>query len=278
MINSTKERLQYFIRPDRKPRWLYLLGAFVTASAAVLCWMQTASFIRLLDRPTYDSLRMHIKESQLVQTQVAKQSKLPRPAQPITYLDLSADETARLENARNFILGDKELESRLQAHFGTSLKDVRAVIAPSWKLDNQGYCEVLGITRDGGWSEFRQARGSDTIGATTIRDKPGSSPRTIDGTPRIILNANALGEVSWTRLVIFHELLHAMNIPGYKASRWARAQTDLAYLPEYTWFIQKVGLWNTDDYFYWILTVLFGTALILNLRVNVILFMRNHRS
>jgi hypothetical protein len=270
MLGITAERLRYFLEPDQKPRWVYLCGALLTAAIATGCWMQTDYFVTLFDFPSYDLLRSHMAKSQQIQASIAKKSKSDT-SQSATYLFFSDSQKAQLEDARRFILSDPELEKKLKDRFGTSLKDVHTVIAPSWETDNKGYCTLLGITEEGGWSDFQQAARSCEIGATTIRDKPDEGERTVDGRPRIVLNMNAVASTSWTRLVVFHEMLHAMNIPGFKPTRLARVQTDLTYLPEYRWFVAKENLdWGGD--FYWFFTVFFGAVCL----VITLLFVRDH--
>ncbi|HXQ71050.1 MAG TPA: hypothetical protein VN844_11210 [Pyrinomonadaceae bacterium] len=146
------------------------------------------------------------------------------------------------------------------------MDSVGAVVALSWETDNQGYAEVIGITRQGGWTDFKEATKSCAIGATTIRDRPGVDQRTLDGTPRIVLNPNALAYSNWTKFVVFHEMLHAMNIPAYSLPL-AWVQTDLTYLEEYRWYVEKNNLGTWNDYICWGFTVFLGI-------ISLVLFRR----
>lgn len=269
MIGSTAERLQQFIASDEKPKWWNFCGTLAFLIIAILVWMQTESYVKAVrlfnGGPTHEELRQHITESNKIQSDLAaKNGKHLRPG--FTYLYVEEDDRNELEKTRTEILSDSELHQKLQDQFKTNLNNVGALVTLSWETDNQGYCEQIGITRQGGWNDFKEATKSCAIGATTIRDRPGVTQRTLDGTPRIVLNPNALAYSNWTRFVVFHEMLHAMNIPAY-SPRLAWVQTDLTYLEEYRWYVDKnkLGTWN--DYICWGFTAFLGA-------ISFVLFVR----
>jgi hypothetical protein len=268
MIGSTGERLQQFIARDEKPKWWDLCGTFVFLFIALLVWMQTESYVKVVrtfSGPTYEQLRDHIAESRKIQSTLAlKNGKTLVPG--FTYLYVEEGDRRKLDTTRSLILDDGELRQKLQEQFGTNLDSVGALVTLTWETDNPGYCEQIGITRQGGWIDFKEATKSCAIGATTIRDRPYVTQRTLDGTPRIVLNPNALAYSNWTRFVVFHEMMHAMNIPAY-SPKFAWVQTDLTYLKEYRWYVDKNNLGTWNDYICWGFTLLFCTT-------SLVLFVR----
>lgn len=268
MIGSDAERLQQFFARDEKPKWWNLLGTLVFVVITLIVWMQTESYVRVARKfigPTYAELKKHIADSRRIQSNLAARNN--RQLVPgFSYLYVDSRDLTKLEATRTDILRDGELRQKLQSQFETDLDHVSAVIALSWETDNQGYCEEIGITRQGGWSDFKEATKSCAIGATTIRDRPNVTQRTLDGTPRIVLNPNALAYSNWTKFVVFHEMLHAMNIPAYSLPV-AWVQTDLTYLEEYRWYVEKNNLGTWNDYICWGFTFFLGT-------ISLILFVR----
>ncbi len=53
-------------------------------------------------------------------------------------------------------------------------------------------------------------------------------------------------------------MLHAMNIPAY-SPRFAWVQTDLTYLREYRWYVERYNLGTWNDYICWGFTLFLGT-------------------
>ena len=261
MIGSDAERLQQFFARDEKPKWWNLIGTIVFVVFTLFVWMQTESYVRVSTKflglgPDYSELKTHISQSRRIQLNLAaRNNKQLVPG--FSYLYVEPRDHDKLETTRTDILKDAELRQKLQSKFETNLDSVGAVVALSWETDNQGYAEVIGITRKGGWSDFKEATKSCAIGATTIRDRPGVDQRTLDGTPRIVLNPNALAYSNWTKFVVFHEMLHAMNIPAYSLPL-AWVQTDLTYLEEYRWYVEKNDLGTWNDYICWGFTVFLG--------------------
>jgi hypothetical protein len=274
MINSTVERLQRFMVRDEKPQWWNRVGTLAFLTITLLVWMQTESYIRAVrtfSGPTYLELKAHMADSTAIQTNLAvTKNSEARGTSRFSYVFVDDLDQQKLEQARQTIVGDAYLRQALNDQFGTSLDGVKAVITLSWEADSIGYAESIGITREGGWSDLQEAKYSCAIGATTIRDRPGVSQRTVDGTPRIILNPNALAYASWTQFVVAHEMFHAMNIPAYSPT-FAWIQTDLVYLEEYRSYVDrhKLGTWN--NFICWCFTWLLALF-------TLVLFVRYRRN
>ena len=75
----------------------------------------------------------------------------------------------------------------------------------------------------------------------------------------MILKESAFASERALRFAFFHELVHAMNIPGWQYKvpvklpylgrfELTSGQTDLSYLEEYRWFTTKEGLWSFGSY------------------------------
>lgn len=275
MINSTVERLQRFMARDEKPQWWNRFGTVLLLAITLLVWMQTESYIRAVRAlgggPTYPELKAHIEESKAIQAGLALTKKEEATSTSgFTYVFVGDLDQRKLEKAKQTVLNDASLRQMLNDGFGTSLHEVKAVITLSWEADSIGYTDSIGITSEGGWSDLQEAKSSCAIGATTIRDRPGVKQRTIDGTPRIILNPNALAYPEWTEFVIFHEMFHAMNLPAY-SPRFAWLQTDLVYLKEYRSYVERYNLGTSNNIILWCFTVLLAVF-------TVVLFVRYRRN
>jgi hypothetical protein len=266
---DSSQGFQSFIAYEDRPPWWYKLGTIVIVLLAILCWTQTDSYVVFVEHfrgPTYEALRAHIAESKEFQAQLTRKSGKPQPTSNITHLMVETSELSKLEAAERVILSDSEFENRLQSKFGTDLRSVRAVVTLGWKSDNKGYCEEIGITRDGGWKDFEAATITCLVGGVTIRDRPGYSQRTLDGIPRIVLNPNALAYPSWTRLVMVHEMLHAMNIPGRDLPFPAMIQNDLTYLSEYRSYVDQYHLGTWTSFVCWSFAVLLILIAVISFR------------
>jgi len=273
MLILTSEYVQHFLTPDRKLslKWL-LLGVLVSLFLGIFCFMQTEQFVSLMPRPSDQEVRQHIESSKTIQAEVKKKANKPEPLENPEYLYFSKRQVELLDDARKFLLNDPELNEIVEKRFLGSLKDQQIVIAPFWETDNQGYSEVLGLTKDFGWSDFEEAYNDCHVGATTIREKPQTNhQKTLDGRPRIILKATAFESKRSIRLALFHEMLHAVNIPGYEYKpelpligkiKVTLTQTDLTYLAEYRLFARKADLYRWDDYILGLLTLVFVTAFV----------------
>ncbi|HEY0761058.1 MAG TPA: hypothetical protein VGD61_01670 [Pyrinomonadaceae bacterium] len=260
MSDETRE-LQNFIGRDEKPGWWYLVGVGLSILLAVFCWMQTGLYVRWYvsrfetNSLSYPNLKAKIKADQGYQKTLrpAAETNEPNekecdPKEPdckVQYLAFTTKEKDNVRKALNFVLADNELDQTLKAQFETSVRNVKVVVAPIWTRDDPDYLKKNGITLDGEVDVDKSSKSCD-IGAATVRDKFGGPQKTADGIPRIVFNPNALADESWTRRVVFHEMMHAMNLPGYYAP-FGRAQTDLTYLPEYCWFVGKAKLGSFSE-------------------------------
>lgn len=160
-----------------------------------------------------------------------------------------------LEEAKTSLLNDETLQAELRNEFGACFRDLNVVVIPAWKMDSVDNNEVLGITIDG-WRQATTARGELDVGGFTLRDRPLSASVTVDGRPRIVLNPKAFETAASLRVTLYHELLHAMNIPGFYPWPLTFAQNDLIYLPRYRAFLRREGLGVWTEVRTWVLAVL----------------------
>jgi hypothetical protein len=156
-----------------------------------------------------------------------------------------------LKEQFEILLQDKVLEDELQRSFGHSFKEVNAVVLPAWQLHNDFNRQPAGLT-ELGWSYATTPAGDSNVLGYTIRERPGNDAVTCDGTPRIALNLEAFVSKESLRLTLFHELLHAMNVPEFIPPRYCLLQTDLTYLPQYRSYVTQAGLEGWHERSTWI--------------------------
>lgn len=278
--------------PYKLPKWAFILGIIVSALFGVGCLTQTELFVRWLTPPAEDSLKDHIAKSQKMQAKVASASTVTPQEQRIVIRYCSTLQQNMVAEAYAFVMSDADAQRWFFDRFQTSLKDVKVIVLYSWKLTESDYLEDSGITRGEGWNAFLEADNDPSVSATTIREKPdGKGVKTLTGTPVIILKPQAFASPQSIRFYLFHELVHALNIPAYRhtvndalkipAYRdpvnvpvigtlvLTRDQTDLAYLQEYQWFVAKHGLRSMDSYTYeFFATLLLGICGLLIVRLS----------
>jgi hypothetical protein len=231
--------------------------------------LQTEWFVSLLPRPTVEEIRQHINASRALQKQIADKYRVQIGREPDNSIALSPLFTElqqrELQEAIAFLLRDESLQIDLKNNFGLSFGDVNAVIVPGWAISYENV-DLIGITLEG-W-RAAQSASTDTQGFT-LRDRPGLPQSTVEGRPIIVLNYWAFRSNDTLRLSLFHEMLHAMNVPGYYPSRLAFTRNDLDYLPQYRDFVSRSGLEGKRDYIIWIVLVLMPWSLFLLLIVRV---------
>lgn len=157
----------------------------------------------------------------------------------------------RLERAKQFLLGDKIFEEKFKRKYGVSLQDVNALVIPDWHMnnpDNQGQFGFM----DTGWTECKKITGKLSVGGYTIRDTVVRQA-TVDGTPRILISYKAFRSDEKLRQTLFHEMLHALNVPKHYPSRINFTRSDLVYLPEYREFLERTGLRNSEWWLWYLL-------------------------
>jgi hypothetical protein len=162
------------------------------------------------------------------------------------------DQKKALKDVTDSLLNDEHLQDDLKQEFGVSFKDLNAMVIPAWQIHNEGNKFQLGLT-DVCWKAAREPAGKLHVGGFTVRDTVKFKGRlTLDGTPRIALNYQAFNSIRDLRLALFHEMLHALNVPGFYPCPIILTQTDLTYLPEYRSFIKQERLNNSSqEYSLW---------------------------
>jgi hypothetical protein len=159
-----------------------------------------------------------------------------------------------LENAKQFLLSDQELQKELNEKFGFSFQDINAVVVPGWQLHNSSNRMLVGLTEIS-WNALGDLPGDPNVPGFTLRDRDPRLLIAYDGRPRVVLNLAAFHSQNMLRWVLFHELLHAMNIPAHNPPKYVRLQSDLTYLPLYRSFIRKAGLGGWYEVWIWLLCV-----------------------
>jgi hypothetical protein len=261
-----------FVKPKQRYKrlwsWLHLV---VTTALVCIGIIQTQWFVSLLPHPSIDTIRDHIAKCQGLQKEArdhcCKESSQPIQSGIIFKL-FSDNQKRHLEAARDILLNDEALDNELRQKFKISLRDLNVVVVPAWQMDTTDNNQLIGIS-DQGWRDANVAKGEPDVGGCTLRERPGFSAITDDGRPRIVLNPKAFEKDRTIRLTLFHELLHAMNVPGYYPSKLTFAQNDLTYLPEYRAYVRQHQL----DGWYQYNVLLFGVGVPLLL---FLLVLRGH--
>jgi hypothetical protein len=161
----------------------------------------------------------------------------------------------RIRAAVHSFRDDVALNKMLKLQFAEDLNDLNAVIVPSWQITSEAEADLYGITLVGR-TYANKARNTDYVGAYTLRNRPDEPNVTTDGRPRIILNPIAFQSESALRFTLFHELLHALNIPGRDPPWFCFGQDDLGYLKEYREEVHRRGWILSSQILIWILAVL----------------------
>lgn len=241
----SEDRSQQFVKPEAsfgvKKCWL---GIILTVILLLSGIVQTQRFVTLLPCPSLEEIREHIKQCRAIQANQPQETG-------IVFKLFDEETTKKLEATKDSLINDTELQDELQKTFGMSFRELNAVVVPSWKLISKDNNGLVGVTDDG-WIEARKAIGEPDVGGITLRNKPNARKWTEDGTPRIVLNTAAFGNL---RLTLFHELLHAMNVPAFYPSPVTFAQNDLTYLPQYRNFVHRAHLDYWHEPKIWFLAV-----------------------
>jgi len=224
-------------------------GIGIPLAVAFVGFAQTSFFGRFL--PGFDNtlIRSHIKECRALQG--------PLPETPIQFESFEPEQPEleqRLKNAINSFTQDTTLNGTLRNAFGEDFRDLNVIIIPSWVISSEQKADLYGITLEG-WNHIAEARNSAYVGAYTLRNRPSEEKVTKDGRTRIIINPSALQSESALRLTLFHELLHALNIPGRDPPWYGFAQDDLRYLPEYRDEVWRQGWIMYSQACIWVLAV-----------------------
>lgn len=160
-----------------------------------------------------------------------------------------------LETAKDALMRDLALQSQLRNDFGHSFDEVNAFFVPAWELHNPWNQDVVGLTKVG-WFGIKAHAGDPNILGFTMRDRQNIPMQlTIDGTPRVALNLEAFVSAHTLQLTVYHELLHAANVPAYDPPRVTLLQTDLTYLPQYRDYIHQTGLDDGREQRIWLVIV-----------------------
>jgi len=231
----------------------------IPLSVGLVGFFQTQFFSRFLPGPTTQQVIAHMEVSQTLQDGLRKSYK--GQIEPGVQIDLFEEGVrTQVSNSVQSLLSDELLQNDLQSSFGRSFRDVQVVIIPGWEITSRPRSEFTGLT-DYGWLITDRARRNDYVGGYTIRDRPSEQRVTVDGRPRIILNPSAFESAHVLQLTLFHEMLHAMNVPGGRPPWFCFAQDDLSYLPQYRAYESREVLNLKNQVLIWALGVIFPFSL-----------------
>ncbi len=241
-----------YFQDSRVNFWWLSVRIAIPLAAAFVGFCQTSYFGRFLPGYDHAAIVSHIKSCQaLQQNKLSKGIAFEGFDNQIEHSQL----TIRLQAAVHSFSDDVALNEMLKHQFGEDLNDLNAVIVPSWEITSQERADLYEITL-AGWSYANKARDADYVGAYTLRNRPDEPPVTRDGRPRIILNPSAFQSESALRFTLFHELLHALNIPGRDPPWFCFGQDDLRYLKEYRDEVDRRGWIALNQVAIWVLAVL----------------------
>lgn len=229
--------------------WLGVRSAIPLAAALVgLC--QTSYFGRFLPGYDHTAILDHISSCRALQKRDLKEGQTG-----ISFESFEPELERRLQAVVASFLDDPTLNQRLKSRFSRDFRDLDAVVVPSWEVISRQRADLYGITL-AGWSHANKARNADYVGAYTLRNRPDEPAVTSDGRPRIILNPSAFQSESALRFTLFHELLHALDIPGADPPWFCFGQDDLRYLKEYRDEVDRRGWIAPNQVAIWVLAVL----------------------
>jgi hypothetical protein len=236
----------YFVEPlERYSKKRALMLMIFAAASGVFGILQTDWYVGLFRGPDPAVIRQEIAKCRARQIDLAARYRNESGKAPFSGIVFepslfTENQRRSLQDARHFLLGDSSLQKELLEEFGVSFQDIDALVVPSWEMRNDQNSEKVGLTPDGWRVAKNYFRELNAMGFT-IRDS-GTELLSYDGRPRIVLTPEAFRSAKTLRLTLFHEFLHAMNVPGYTPSRFSILQNDLTYLPEYRSFIGRTGL------------------------------------
>ena len=222
--------------------------------AAVLSVMigvlQTEWFVTMLNHPTAAQVQQSIQEDDAEQQKIRRQYEQTGKA-CITGIVFHErfEQSARdmLNRALTELKANHELQKTLKNDFGKTFDDVDAVIFPAWQTNH--HKAVYGFTEIG-LAAARSASAQLFAAGFTIRDRRNKPQVTEDGVPRIGIDLEAFEDNETLKVTLFHELLHAMNVPKHEPPwyTFSLLQNDLAYCDEYRDCIHRFSFKNDREW------------------------------
>lgn len=235
-------------------RWRLGVRIAIPLSFAIVGFGQTSFFGRFLPGFDHATIRRHVKECKQLQY-VRSERGSPDRIEFESFKPDNPELEQRLRTAIKSFTEDVRLNEVLKKQFEEDFNDLNVIIIPSWVITSKEKADLYGITVEG-WSHIDEARNTDYVGAYTLRDRPNEGKVTKDGKSRILINPSAFQSESALRFTLFHEMLHALNIPGKFPPWYCFAQDDLRYLPEYRDEVARRGWISFSQLAIWILAVL----------------------
>lgn len=242
-----------------KPRHYFPNGALLILSVVFVLigfifFTQTQLYLEFRSSPNPEWVQAHMEQSKNLQDKLRKSANLSKPPEP--FLDFR-ERLNQIIAAKEFVVNNEKLEALLVKRFGRSLKQVDVVMVPIWSpMIQDNWEKEGGITDEARWNDVNEAFHQPRAKAVTVRERPGEKQRTVDGIPRIVIKNEAFESSTTLKKTVFHELLHALNLPGYEykmyVPMWGEvdytiSQDDLCWSPEYRSFVSEASLWEWWD-------------------------------
>ena len=232
--------------------------ALLIASALVGIFglLQTQMFVSLVRIPSRQEIESHKACCAGLQQGVRSrycQDGVKKPEVGIRISTLFNDtQHAALNRITKGLMSDPEAVNYFKNTLGVSLENVSAVIIPGWHTLNDANDGPFGLTEAGG-DAARTSAGDVNVEGFTLRDRCDFRKEiTLTGTPRVAINLRAFDSEAVLKLTIMHELLHALNVPGYRVFRFTVLQTDLTYLPEYRDYVASHSMEGSRQMKLWL--------------------------
>lgn len=253
---SNSDTVQPYEETERRQKfWRSLLLMLLVGLLCAFLVAQTEWYVSLPGPPGgVEQMRRRMEadwEAQRLIGDRYREEKRKEPVRGLVFDSLFGKANLlRLERAKQSLLSDRIFEAEFKRKYGVSLQDVNALVISDLHISNPDNKMRFGFM-ELGWRECRKINGSLNVGGYTVRDTVVRQ-MTEDGTPRIILSLKAFSSDAKLRQVLFHEMLHALNVPGHHPSRFNFKRSDLVYLPEYREFLERAKLRNDESWFWYL--------------------------
>ncbi len=231
--------------------WAIVISCILAASA-VVCVLQTEWFVRRCQRPGGGKrVRLDMAHDGQAQRrrrdEYLKENAVEPPPGIQIHERFNDNEERWIRQEIDGLKSDMRLREELRNQLGFTFDDLHVEVVPAWEMTLMNG-EFFGVTPEG-WKDADDNRAwGFNVKGLTVRERHGRSRRaTDDGRPRIALHPWSFRSRKTLRLALFHELLHSLNVPGYKASSLTRVQSDLAYLPLYRSYVKRHRLNSSLD-------------------------------
>jgi hypothetical protein len=230
--------------------WKHCFWMITAILSVPLGILQTDWFVTRLNHPTDVEVRQMLKEDdeeqQKIRLQYERETR-KAPTKGIVFHErFEPNPTRMLTEALAKLKANRELQQAIKNDFGKTFDDLNAVVFPAWETAH--HKSVFGLT-DFGIAAARDASGQLFAAGFTVRDRHKMPRITDEGVPRVGIDVEAFEDQETLKVSLFHELLHAMNVPKYEPAwyTFALLQHDLAYCDQYRAYVKRFGFKNNRE-------------------------------